>query len=235
VKLHPLFKQFGSKWSSAKFYPWPEYSTIHEPFCGGAGYSLNHSERKVQLFDTDQNIAELWKWLIGPLATQGAIMEIPVGIPEGTDIRTVGLSRGQSLLLKQWQRTNNVGECWTISKWGHMPGQWTANTRARVAEEAQAVKHWEFLSEPGAFTPETTHFVDPPYKGNYAYRQPLLDFARLANEVQSGSGQIIVCEALNKDGTPPDWLPFEPLVSRVTSRRKKNNSHHRMEYIWQNS
>lgn len=27
-------------------------------------------------------------------------------------------------------------------------------------------------------------------------------------------------------------LPFEPLASRVTSRRKSTNSHHRMEYIY---
>lgn len=226
MRLHPLFKQFGSKWSSAKLYPVPRFQTLVEPFAGGAGYALNHSERDVVLFDTDPNIADLWRWLIGE-ATQASILDIPINLPEGTDLREIGLSRGQALLCKHWQRTNNVGECWTVSVWGNKPGQWTANARARVAEEVSGVKHWRF----GAPTVEpATWFIDPPYQANYAYRQPVLDFPRLGLECQKLPGQVIVCEG----GESPNWLPFVPLAERVTSRRKASNNHHCKEWIWMN-
>ena len=130
----PLFKWFGSKWLSARLLPPPTYPTIVEPFAGSAGYSLRHCERDVTICERDPHLLALWRWLVHK-ATEEAIREIPLGVPEGTDIRTLGLSHGQQLLLKTWQRTNNVGDCWTISPWGNKPGQWTSNTRARVASE----------------------------------------------------------------------------------------------------
>lgn len=137
----PLFKWFGSKWQAAKYYPEPgDY--IIEPFAGSAGYSLRYPRRFVTIAESDPHIYQLWKWLIEE-ATESKIKEIPVGLPVGTDIRSLGLSQGQQLLLKSWQRTNNVGNCWTISPWGDKPGQWTLNTRARVSAEFGEVKHWK--------------------------------------------------------------------------------------------
>lgn len=232
--IRPLFKQFGSKWSAARagIYPAPEFEVVVEHFAGSAGYALNHCDKSVRLFDVDKNIRELWKWLISADATSAAIKDIPVGLSAGVDIRTLGLSRGQKLLLKHWQRTNNVGECWTVSPWGNKPGQWTENTRARVADEVHAVKHWALLDEAPEFTADATHFVDPPYFDNYAYRQPVIDHAKLGHRCLAGQGQIIVCEGLGKGGTAPTWLPFRECGQRVTSRRKAAESHHRMEYIW---
>jgi hypothetical protein len=235
MRIRPLFKQFGSKWSSTKagIYPAPKHRAITEQFCGAAGYSLNFSDRKVFLYDADPMILKLWSWLISE-ATEEQIRAIPLNLPEGLDVRTIGLTEGQALLLKHWQRTNNCGNCWTISPWGNKPGQWTENTRARVAEEFEAVRHWTVLAQPVGFFPDATHFVDPPYVGNYAYKLPQIDHVRLGKECQSGAGQIIVCEGLGKDGSEPEWLPFAPAASRVTSRRKSSQSHHRMEYIWTN-
>src|ERR1700721_2928416 len=113
----PLFKWFGSKWLSSKTLPAPTHPSIIEPFAGGAGYSLRHFERKVILCESDPHIFRLWAWLILH-ATEGEIREIPINVPVGTDIRCLELSSGQKLLLKSWQRTNNVGNCWTISPWG---------------------------------------------------------------------------------------------------------------------
>jgi len=228
TRVGPFFKQFGSKWSAAKLYPSPRYPTIVEPFAGGAGYSCMHSAHDVVLYDTDRNIAALWQWLIGH-ATEDAIREIPLGLAEGTDIRETGLAPGQQLLLKHWQRTNNVGECWTISSWGSKPGQWTASTRARIADQIGAIKHWRF--GPPDYSVAATYFVDPPYQNNYAYRQPAMDFERLGRWVQAIlQGQVIVCEG----GDAPSWLPFVPLATRVTSRRKASNNHHCREWIWTN-
>jgi len=116
----PLFKWFGSKWSVSKHYPVPAHDVIVEPFAGGAGYSLRHSDRRVFLAEINASIRELWFWLIKD-ATEASVREIPIGLPEGTDIRQIGLSRGQALLLKNWQRTNNISDgpgTWTVSKMG---------------------------------------------------------------------------------------------------------------------
>lgn len=238
MKIGPLFKWFGSKWQSAKRYPPPKHQTIVEPFAGGAGYSLNHCDKSVVIWEDDPNISRLWKWLISDAATEQAIRAIPVGLPVGKDIRYVpDLSNGQALLLKHWQRTNNVGDCWTISPWGHLPGQWTANTRARVAEQVSAVKHWVFDEPIGYVDDPVTWFIDPPYFFNYRYRADLPKFDhQLLNSLEqtiTRESQVIVCEAkCKKTGAIPDYLPFVESHSSVTSRRKATQSHHSSEVIY---
>lgn len=234
----PLFKWFGSKWLSSKKLPAPEHDLIIEPFAGGAGYSLRHYQKRVILAESNALVRELWAWLIST-ATEGAIREIPIDIPEGTDIRTLGLSRGQALLLKHWQRTNNVGDCWTVSPWGNKPGQWTANTRARVASEFGAVGHWDIWPDDGVDVmailhgTEATWFIDPPYQFNYQYRSAPLDYTELASRVRRLCGKVVVCEAVcAKTGRVPTWLPFEPFEERVTSRRKAENNHHSSELLY---
>jgi len=236
VKIHPLFKWFGSKWQSAKHYPEPRWNTIVEPYAGSAGYALNYCDRNVLIWEDDPNLMQLWLWLIED-ATQSNVLDIPVGLPVGTDILSLGLSLGQALLLKHWQRTNNAGDCWTISPWGDKPGQWTANTRARVAEEVSAVKHWNFLVDPGFAPDNSTWFIDPPYQYNYRYRTGLPPFSHelLASFVKRlpRQAQIICCEAAcPKTGVVPSYLPFSPSHRSVTSRRKATQQHHSRELIY---
>ena len=232
----PLFKWFGSKWLSSKHLPEPKYNTIIEPFAGGAGYSLRHHGRQVILSERDPHLCVLWPWLIQH-ATEALIREIPCNVPEGTDIRNLGLNIGQATLLKTWQRTNNVGDCWTISPWGNKPGQWTENTRARVASEVGAIKHWKFVSNDASialmWSDVATWFIDPPYQYNYAYRGAPLDYAALAASVNALIGQVIACEAIcPKTGKTPNYLPFEFWQSRVTSRRQAHENHHSKELLW---
>lgn len=230
----PLFKWFGSKWLASRLYPAPAYHRVYEPFAGSAGYSLRHHDRQVTLWEANQNVAELWRWLINE-AQSSDVLDIPLKLREGQDIRKLGLSRGQALLLKHWQRTNNVGECWTVSPWGTKPGQWTANTRARVAEQLHAVKHWRFClvtyAKPG------TYFIDPPYLYNYRYgfAENTFNHGRVVQDVNRipPPSQIIVCEAAcQKTGKVPIYLPFVPFGERITSRRKKHNNHHSKEYMF---
>ncbi len=233
----PLFKWFGSKWLSSKTLPPPKHSVI-EPFAGGAGYSLRHAAWKSALIaESNPLVFRLWQWLVRD-ASWSAIREIPLGVKEGTDIRTLGLCPGQELLLKHWQRTNNVGNCWTISPWGNKPGQWTANTRARVAEEFHAVRQWQVLSSAWSCLDtyhefQRTWFIDPPYQFNYQYGNNAIDYRKLAARVGTLQGQIIVCEAVcPKTQNVPEWLPFRHFGKRITSRRKAENNHHSKELIY---
>lgn len=234
-KVGPFFKWFGSKWQSAKHYPQPQHTRLIEPFAGGAGYACNYSDHEVVLWDDDPNVRELWKWLICD-AKATDILSIPLNVPSGTDIRSLGLTRGQALLLKHWQRTNNVGDCWTVSPWGDKPGQWTESTRSRLADELGAISHWKvgdcisYVDEP------STWFIDPPYQFNYRYRRDLPDFdyAQLDSLVQTihKDSLVIVCEAVGKKGEMPSYLPFERSHRSVTSRRKPNQSHHSSELVY---
>ncbi len=234
----PLFKWFGSKWSASRYYPEPSHDLIVEPFAGSAGYSLRHHRCSVVLTESNENLRELWRWLITD-ATEQQIRDIPTQIKEGTDIREIGLNRGQELLLKNWQRTNNVGNCWTISPWGNKPGQWTDNTRARVASEHHLIEHWKVCDDGFKVIDDhrkqedVTFFVDPPYQHNYQYGSNAVDYHALASALLDTSGQLIVCEAVcQKTGKVPDWLPFEPFRKTVTSRRKDSNNHHSSELLF---
>ncbi len=232
MKIGPLFRWFGSKWLSAKHYPYPEHDAVVEPYAGGAGYSLNYCHKAVTIYDTDPNLSVLWPWIIQ--ATAQDVRDIPVDLPVGTDIRTIGLSEGQALLMKHWQRTNSVGDCWTVSSWNGKPGMWSVNTRARVAEQITAVRHWRFQKPD--LSQVATWFIDPPYEFNYRYRAGLAPFshAALAADVEAiaPESHVIVCEAVGKNGETPSYLPFLPSHLSVTSRRKATQSHHSRELVY---
>lgn len=179
----------------------------------------------------------VWQWLCGS-ATSADILDIPLNVPVGTRIDSLGLTEEQALLLKHWQRTNTFGPCMTISPWGNKPGQWTESTRSRLAEEIHKLKHWVVL---GGFdfpdVEQTTLFIDPPYQFNafkYGTKWTEADYARLGRYARerSNANQVIVCEAAGKDDTLPNWLPFEASHSSVTSRRKQTHSHHSEECVW---
>ena len=236
----PLFKWFGSKWQNSRYYPSPHASKIIEPFAGGAGYSLRFAHCDVKLAETDPHISELWAWLIKD-ATDESVLEIPTDIPVGLDIRMIPMSKGQQLLLKNWQRTNNVGDCWTISPWGNMPGQWTENTRRRVSTDVRCVKHWELhpdgfelLESPLRDDSEITWFIDPVYMFNYKYRMKTeFDYERLSNAVCKLKGQAIVCEAVcPKTNAVPSYLPFTFFRNSVTSRRTEGANTHSKELMY---
>lgn len=237
----PLFKWFGSKWSSSRYYPPPAFETVVEPYAGSAGYALRHAAgHRVIIAERDPHLRQLWRWLISD-ATAQAILDIPLDVEVGRDIRTLGLSDGQALLLKTWQRTNNVGNCWTVSAWGSKPGQWTPNTRQRVAEEFSAVRRWivaDSAEELFATPPSVpaTWFVDPPYQFNYRYKARTFSYDDLAEKIDAISkipGQVVVCEArCPRTGEAPAWLPFTDFRRTVTSRRKAGNHTHSSELVY---
>jgi hypothetical protein len=232
--IGPFMKVYGSKWSAARSnrYPAPLHDTIYEPFAGGAGYSCRHHEKQVILNERSPELLLLWDWLICE-ANEATIREIPI-LPPGTNIRSVGLSVGQILLVKWWQRTNNHGtKSWIVSPWGNKPGQWTESTRSRIAEQVEAVKHWRF--DFGFQAKQCTVFIDPPYEYNYQYGFDRIRYHLLtedARESERNGCQVIACEALGPNGERPTWLPFVESHSQVTSRRKSTQSHHSRELLY---
>jgi len=233
----PLFKWFGSKWLSSATLPPPKYGSIVEPFAGGAAYSLRYSGKDVTICERDQFILPLWKWLI-ETATPSDIMEIPVNNREGDNILDFDLSYGQKLLLKSWQRTNNVGRCWTISCWGcNGKGMWSRHVRDRIASEIGAIKHWKVFDDGMKVlreeTWEATWFVDPPYQYNYQYRGKPLCYDELSQLILAARGQKIVCEAACPNtGRFPIWLPFEDWGFRATSRAQDGMNSVSRELLW---
>lgn len=238
MRVGPFFKCFGSKWQSAKRYPAPRFANIVEPFAGGAGYSCNYSHLGVTLYELHPQVRRLWGWLIQE-ATQAEITEIPHTLPVGLDIRTLGLSEGQSLLVKWWQRTNNFSPTWLTSPWCNSPGMWNLNTRSRIADELGAIKHWNVCEHFSGSTEKAptiaTWFIDPPYQFNHNYGSKFSAFKELGEvckTLATNGNQVIVCEAMGKNGERPNWLPFVNSHESVTSRRKESQSHHSKELVW---
>jgi hypothetical protein len=219
-----MFKYFGSKYRSSVHYPAPKYDLIIEPFAGGAGYSLRHREHTVLLADLDEELIDLWQWLIS--AAPEEIAAIPTeGLVTGQDIRTLGLSPGQAQLMRRWQRTGHCS-AWTVSNittgesdWctkhgkgqaGGNTGMWHFNTRDYLIGAVEEIRHWgaeccSYLDLPTDV--EATWFIDPPYQhvncGTYKHDYKAIDYQQLAAWCRSLPGQVIVCEQLGAD-----WLPF---------------------------
>ena len=225
-KRGPLFKYFGSKYRSSKFYPPPKYSHIIEPFAGGAGYALRYREHAVTLFDLDAELVDLWRFLIS--ADPAEIAAMPVaGLVTGTDIRTLGLSDGAAQLMRRWQRTGHCSS-WTVSNittgesaWcqahgkgqaGGNTGMWHRNTRDYLVQAVQEIRHWQVFCasweqiDP-ARAPEATWFIDPPYQGvlysSYKHDLKGINYPALAEWCKALPGQVIVAEQQGAN-----WLPF---------------------------
>jgi hypothetical protein len=249
----PLFKYFGSKCRSGKFYPPPKYQTIVEPFAGGAGYSLRYRDREVILIDLDAELIDLWSWLIEGHANEIAAMPV-TGLTQGTDIRTLGLSDGAAQLMRRWQRTGHCSS-WTVSnittgespwcqahgvgQYGGNTGMWHKNTRDYLVHAVVTIKHWQAFCasweqiDP-ALAPEATWFIDPPYQ-HVKYTSYLhgagINYPALADWCQRLPGQVVVCE---QEGA--DWLPFRPSheVSGMRGKMRGVAGARSKEVVWTN-
>lgn len=227
MKLSPFFKYFGSKYRSAKLYPAPRHDVIREDFCGGAGYSLNHPERRVILRDSDERVVRIWRYLIA--ATPDEIMALPL-IEIGQDVRTLDLPSDAKLLLSCNINTSPFRNI--MSRWegGGDHGFWSARKREKVASQVNAIKHWQV--EHGSYVDspndECTRFVDPPYEAlAMHYREKKINFTELAEWCKSRRGQTIVCEQ-----TGASWLPFRHLATVSAVRNKSGRTC--SEAIWTN-
>lgn len=233
-RLRPFFKFYGSKYRIAPLYPAPKHGRVIEPFAGSASYSTLHADRAVVLFDTDPDVAALWRWLIA--ADPADVRRLPVcpDLPPGLDIRSVDAPREAQLLIRYWQRVGR-SRCWTISKWGHLSGFWCAATRDRVAAQLPAIRHWRayqgsLLGRAFPDATDTTWFLDPPYQAQSRVYGAAPDFPAMGAWARTLPGQVIVCEAPGSD-----WLPFRPFCTALNGPAGSGEGRkQRPELIWTN-
>ncbi len=240
--MKQFFKHFGSKARLANQLPPPRFKTLIEPFAGSAAYSVAHAtpDHKVILFDTDERVCTIWRYLIG--ATKEQIMDLPVDyFLDGGDIRKLELPRPEYLFIRRWlaisgTHSNFLAPCLRNDRGGQAGNVWDHNTRRRIADQVELIKHWEVYQLPYDHAPnvEAHWHVDPPYQGNangfreYGCEPP--DYEKLAAWCRSRKGDITVHEQHGAD-----WLPFETLkVNHATSRVVGGEMKRAHEVYWTN-
>lgn len=107
---------------------------------------------------------------------------------------------------------------------------WNEATRARIASQVDAIKHWRVIEGDYNEAPdiEATWFVDPPYNnkaGSY-YIHSDIDYPELGKWCQGLRGQVVVCE---NDGAT--WLPFRHFRNIKAGPAKRVSA----ESIWTNT
>lgn len=230
----PLFKYFGSKWSSVRYYPEPRFADIVEVCAGSAAYASHYPEREVLLIDADPEVCGLLSYLIG--ADIEEIKSLPVAsLHPGDDLRDLGLSHGAADLIRRWQRVGR-NDCWTVSKWNNMPGMWQESVKFALAESIPRIRHWRVMCLAhqtlgrGDWVP-ATWFVDPPYQRVNGYKIDTVDYRLLAGQCHgwARTGQVIVCEQQGAD-----WLPFVPSHSLIGMRGRTRGRRGAMDHevIW---
>lgn len=209
-----MFYYYGRKKQIAKHYPEPAYGTIVEPFAGAAAYALhgNRWRREVLLIEKDPRVAALWEWLIND-ATAAAIAALPslrVGERSSEFLHIVHAVSKAAFNYRTIKVTPVLARNWGVS-------------RRVMAANVHKVKHWRILCGDYRKAPDiaATWFVDPPYKSEpglgYAHGSDALDYAALAEWVQSRQGEVICCE-----GEYGDYLPFRPLLTQYGVAGKQN-------------
>ena len=220
--IGPLFPYFGAKWRSAKHYPVPQHNRIVELFAGGGGYSLNHYEREVDLYDASPHVAAAWKFLLDASVQPHRILDLVSPVRSVAEVPVEAQA-----LVGFWLIPGSAVPKRTASSRAnpdslvYFAGSvWSPKTRARLATQVTKVCHWTFLQrdwrEASASLLDAapcTVFVDPPYQVKGVYyagsRWSSEDYRALADRctaLKAVGHQVIVCE---RQGA--DWLPFAPL------------------------
>jgi len=227
-----LFRYFGSKQKLAPMYPAPLYDIVIEPFCGAAGYSCWHHQRRVILYEKDPITFGTVHYLIH--ATPEEIMRLPRMYEEGASVDDYNIPQEAKWLMGFWIGVGDVMPRKTKSPWsrGNYSGVWSEDTIRRVAHTVRRIKHWKVYNkswediDPNRYGP-ATWFVDPPYQEagkQYRLGPEQINFPKLGEWCRALPGQVIACE--NRGA---DWLPFRDLY---LAQANNYNQGGRVEVIW---
>lgn len=235
-----MFYYYGSKHTTAGYYPPPQYGTVIEPFGGSAGYGMHHLLRgaidRLVVVEKDARVAALWRRLLAMTVDEAKALPIPEAGDETNDffIMTTATSNGVA-----------VSKRMTVTK--RMP-KLVKSQRDRVVAAipiiAGKIEVIEGAYDLAPTSEAATWFVDPPYQPHpdketsaktacpqgqgYAKscRASDLDFTALAAWCRALPGQVLVVE---QNGA--DWLPFMPLLAKVHDSQNRR----KQEMLWTNN
>jgi hypothetical protein len=214
-----FFSYYGSKAKIANFYPKAKYSTVIEPFCGAANYSVCNFENNVFLSDTNPNIIETWKFLIN--ASKKDILSLP-RFERGLDLRTLNLSFGERCFCGFWANRGSANPRNIVSNYAMANSngsEYFENVKKQVSENLYRIKHWNVRLRSYEDCPKwlkATWFIDPPYvEGGQFYTENKIDYKKLGLFCRNLKGLIIVCE-----NEKANWLEFSPIATTVGIVRK---------------
>ncbi len=218
-----FFSYYGSKWYAAKHLGKPMLDLVIEPFAGSACYATYWEHPRVNLYDVDENICELWDFLIHCSADD--IRIIPDRFANEEEFKA--LPDLQRLLTGFWVGYGRVKPANKPSPWYYKQAQkdirtWGPSAKAMIIRQKPLIKNWTIdrLSYEQIPNQRAHWHIDPPYSGKAgrAYVYDRIDYAHLAAWCKSREGMVQVCE---NEGA--DWLPFSnpyEIYSAASSRTK---------------
>lgn len=210
-RLRPFFSYYGSKYRLAPSYPAPLHSTIVEPFAGSAAYACLHYSRKVVLYESNEPVNLLWRFLIR--ARSSEIRRIPLLANDQTIDDLHGVCQEAKYLVGFWLNKGTAHLHYRPGAWmrtGKYKNQfWGESIRERVASQIERIRHWRVGGDHYLDAPvggRKTWFIDPPYQGpkGRLYYGRNIDYKMLGVWCRILRGQVIVCEA---EGA--NWLQFD--------------------------
>ena len=216
-----FFSYFGGKYRIALKYPKPVGDTIIEPFAGSAGYSIRYPDKKIMLFDRNERIVGVWKYLIQ--AKESSILNLPEVFD---DVRDLPISQEEKWLIGFWINKGGVEPRNKPSSWmknkSRPKSHWGSEIKQRIATQLKFIRHWQCELETFENIPYSlnssniTWFIDPPYlRGGQHYTYHEIDYAILTDFCKNRIGQTIVCESAGAD-----WLEFKTLCLANKRRGK---------------
>lgn len=213
-----MFSYYGSKSKLVWLYPPPRHrhDTIIEPFAGSARYSLAYWRRDVFLYDTNEIVVRVWKYLIS--ASERDVLSLPDVESKRNIDEIKSLSQEERWLIGFHLCRGKA----VPRKVGHGQNSWSRD-KVRIARDLHKIRH--FKIERKSYTSirnrDATWFIDPPYKSvnvkenGDRYPECEIDYEKLAKFALSRRGLVICCE-----GAGADYLPFKLL----TVNRANTNS-----------
>lgn len=232
--LLPFFTYYGGKNRAARQgkYPEPAHDQIIEPFAGSAGYAMTYPDRQVLLLDTDPNIVDTWRYLVG--ADPRRVLALP-DLEPGQAVAELDIEPAERLLVGWWLNKGSASPKRRASTFALNYPQggpyWGQRIRERIAAQLPTIRHWKVLRAHWALAPdvEAAWFIDPPYAGKAGrqYRHSGVDYPELAGWCKRRRGQVIVCEEQGAD-----WLPFRPLYESDPTEGRQKPARRRVEAVW---
>lgn len=221
--MRPFFRYYGSKWNLAKHYGQPRRDLVIEPFAGSACYSLYWNCPRVQLYDIDDEVYQLWDYLIN--CSEADINALPDRIENINEV----LERPypEERLLLRWMymcvpkntpRDTDLA-FYKRSREVHS-GYWQSRHKQLLLRQKPLIANWTIDKCSYEDIPNcNAHWhIDPPYdsEAGRRYKHSDIDYQHLAEWCRTRQGVVDVCEM---DGA--DWMNFKPFRQTINAGKRQ--------------